>query len=101
MLFVIVPIVSCLTDCDWLFSYVWTTVIIPIVSCLSDPVTSSSCDLQTGRGVCEHCGVDPAEIDILMGTFTKSFGGMGGYIASSKVRAKRVCLCAHPLRRDY
>lgn len=39
---------------------------------------------KTGRGVCEHCGVDPAEIDILMGTFTKSFGGMGGYIASSK-----------------
>ena len=39
---------------------------------------------QTGRGVCEHCGVDPADIDILMGTFTKSFGGMGGYIAGSK-----------------
>jgi len=38
----------------------------------------------TGRGVCEHCGVDPADIDILMGTFTKSFGGMGGYIAGSK-----------------
>lgn len=37
----------------------------------------------TGRGVCEHCGVDPADIDILMGTFTKSFGGMGGYIAGS------------------
>jgi len=39
---------------------------------------------KTGRGVCEHCGVDPADIDILMGTFTKSFGGMGGYIAGSK-----------------
>lgn len=39
---------------------------------------------KTGRGICEHCGVDPSEIDILMGTFTKSFGGMGGYIASSK-----------------
>lgn len=25
----------------------------------------------TGRGVCEYCGVDPADIDILMGTFTK------------------------------
>ena len=32
----------------------------------------------------QHCGVDPADVDILMGTFTKSFGGMGGYIASSK-----------------
>ena len=39
---------------------------------------------DTGRGVCEHEGVDPADVDILMGTFTKSFGGMGGYIASSK-----------------
>jgi serine palmitoyltransferase len=39
---------------------------------------------KTGRGVCEYRGVDPADIDILMGTFTKSFSGMGGYIAASK-----------------
>jgi len=39
---------------------------------------------QNGRGVCEYCGVDPANIDIMMGTFTKSFGAMGGYIAASK-----------------
>ena len=39
---------------------------------------------KTGRGVCEYTGVDPADIDILMGTFTKSFSGMGGYIAASK-----------------
>jgi serine palmitoyltransferase len=39
---------------------------------------------RNGRGVCEYCGVDPADIDILMGTFTKSFGGMGGYIAGSR-----------------
>ena len=39
---------------------------------------------ETGRGVCEYRGVDPADIDILMGTFTKSFSGMGGYIAASK-----------------
>merc|ERR1711974_267447 len=39
---------------------------------------------QTGRGVCEHFGVDPADVDIMMGTFTKSFGAMGGYIAASK-----------------
>mmetsp|Transcript_19262 Transcript_19262/g.34826 ORF Transcript_19262/g.34826 Transcript_19262/m.34826 type:complete len:509 (-) Transcript_19262:541-2067(-) len=38
----------------------------------------------TGRGVCEHWGVDPRDIDILMGTFTKSFGSCGGYIAGSK-----------------
>lgn len=39
---------------------------------------------RTGRGVCEHAGVDFGDVDILMGTFTKSFGGMGGYIAGSK-----------------
>jgi Aminotransferase class I and II len=38
----------------------------------------------TGRGVCEHLGVNFDEVDILMGTFTKSFGSTGGYIASSK-----------------
>lgn len=38
---------------------------------------------RTGRGICEHCCVDPADVDILMGTFTKGFGSIGGYIASS------------------
>ena len=39
---------------------------------------------KTGRGLCEHVGVDTKDVDILMGTFTKSFGSCGGYIASSK-----------------
>ncbi|KZT59264.1 PLP-dependent transferase, partial [Calocera cornea HHB12733] len=38
-----------------------------------------------GRGVCDYFGIDPREVDILMGTFTKSFGAAGGYIAGSKV----------------
>lgn len=38
----------------------------------------------TGRGCAEYCGVNTGDIDIMMGTFTKSFGGMGGYIAASK-----------------
>jgi serine palmitoyltransferase len=37
-----------------------------------------------GRGVVDHFGVDPKDIDVLMGTFTKSFGSAGGYIAGSK-----------------
>lgn len=36
-----------------------------------------------GRGVCEQLGVDTADIDVMMGTFTKSFGSCGGYIAGS------------------
>lgn len=37
-----------------------------------------------GRGVCDYFGIDVAEVDILMGTLTKSFGANGGYIAASK-----------------
>ncbi|CAH2075837.1 unnamed protein product, partial [Iphiclides podalirius] len=35
------------------------------------------------RGVTDHCGVEPSDVDVLMGTFTKSFGAAGGYIAGS------------------
>ena len=38
-----------------------------------------------GRGVCDYYGLDPTDVDILMGTFTKSFGAAGGYIAGKKV----------------
>ncbi len=38
---------------------------------------------KTGRGVCEELGVNFDDVDILMGTFTKSFGSVGGYVASS------------------
>lgn len=37
-----------------------------------------------GRGITDFYGVDPKDVDILMGTFTKSFGSAGGYIAGSK-----------------
>jgi serine palmitoyltransferase len=39
---------------------------------------------KTGRGCAEYTGVNTSDVDIMMGTFTKSFGGMGGYIAASK-----------------
>jgi len=37
-----------------------------------------------GRGVIDYFNLNPQDIDILMGTFTKSFGSSGGYIAGSK-----------------
>lgn len=39
---------------------------------------------EKGRGVCDFYGVHPKHVDILMGTFTKSFGAAGGYIAGDK-----------------
>ncbi|KAK9796329.1 hypothetical protein WJX73_005593 [Symbiochloris irregularis] len=39
---------------------------------------------KTGRGITEHAGVSTSDIDVMMGTFTKSFGAAGGYIASSR-----------------
>lgn len=45
-----------------------------------------------GRGVCDYFGVDPKRIDVLMGTFTKSFGAAGGYIAGSKSLMDRIRL---------
>lgn len=38
---------------------------------------------QNGRGVCEQTGVNPDDVDVLMGTFTKAFGSVGGYIAAN------------------
>lgn len=37
-----------------------------------------------GRGVVDYYNLDPRDVDMLMGTFTKSFGSAGGYIAGSK-----------------
>jgi 8-amino-7-oxononanoate synthase len=38
-----------------------------------------------GRGIAEHFGIDPQEIDIWMGTLSKSLAGCGGYIAGSRL----------------
>lgn len=39
----------------------------------------------TGRGVFEQQGVDPAGVDIWMGTLSKTLSGCGGYIAGSSI----------------
>ena len=38
---------------------------------------------QHGRGLSEHFGVDPNDVDLWMGTLSKSFASCGGYIAGS------------------
>ncbi|XP_006455177.1 hypothetical protein AGABI2DRAFT_194831 [Agaricus bisporus var. bisporus H97] len=48
-----------------------------------------------GRGVADYFGINPRSIDILMGTFTKSFGAAGGYIAGNKQLIDRMRLHGH------
>ncbi|KAK3537253.1 hypothetical protein QTP70_005482 [Hemibagrus guttatus] len=37
-----------------------------------------------GRGVVDYFNLDPTDVDIMMGTLTKSFGAAGGYIGGRK-----------------
>ncbi|HXF54740.1 MAG TPA: aminotransferase class I/II-fold pyridoxal phosphate-dependent enzyme [Hyphomicrobiaceae bacterium] len=39
---------------------------------------------KTGRGIAEHCGVDPRKVDIWMGTLSKTLASCGGYIAGER-----------------
>ncbi|CAL7939644.1 unnamed protein product [Xylocopa violacea] len=50
---------------------------------------------KRGRGVCDYYGIDPREVDILMGTFTKSFGSAGGYIAGTKTLINHLRIYSH------
>ncbi len=34
----------------------------------------------TGKGIIEHFGLQPSDVDFLVGTFSKSFGGVGGFV---------------------
>jgi 8-amino-7-oxononanoate synthase len=36
---------------------------------------------QDGRGLCEYAGVDPGQIDLIIGTLSKAFASCGGFIA--------------------
>jgi serine palmitoyltransferase len=38
---------------------------------------------SNGKGICEYYDVNTKDVDILMGTFTKSFSSIGGYISGS------------------
>ena len=39
---------------------------------------------KQGRGMAEHFGINPRDVDLWMGTISKSLGSTGGYIAGSK-----------------
>ncbi|TDD84666.1 aminotransferase class I/II-fold pyridoxal phosphate-dependent enzyme [Actinomadura rubrisoli] len=39
---------------------------------------------RTGRGIGEHFGVGPDEVDLWMGTLSKAIGSLGGYIAARR-----------------
>ena len=38
---------------------------------------------KTGRGISEYCDINPQDVDLWMGTLSKSFASCGGYIAGS------------------
>lgn len=40
---------------------------------------------KRGHGIAEHYGVDPKDVDIWMGTLSKTLAGCGGYIAGSAI----------------
>lgn len=40
---------------------------------------------STGRGICEHFDVDPADGDLWMGTISKALASGGGYLAGRKM----------------
>lgn len=39
---------------------------------------------KTGRGLCEHYGIDPKRIELTVGTLSKSFVSSGGFVCAEK-----------------
>ncbi|KAG1835475.1 pyridoxal phosphate-dependent transferase [Suillus variegatus] len=48
-----------------------------------------------GRGVTDYFNIPPGSIDVLMGTFSKSFGAAGGYISGPKSLIDALRLRSH------
>lgn len=36
----------------------------------------------TGRGLCEHYGIDPRRVDLIVGTLSKTLAGSGGFVCA-------------------
>lgn len=58
-----------------------------------DEAHSIGCMGASGKGLCEHAGVDPRDVDVLMGQWLCVFWREGGvkYVVGSVYR--RVCMC--------
>lgn len=48
-----------------------------------------------GQGIVDYFGINPRDIDIMMGTFTKSFGASGGYIGGTKKLINHLRIQSH------
>jgi 8-amino-7-oxononanoate synthase len=40
---------------------------------------------RTGRGLTEHWGINPREVDIIIGTLSKTFATCGGFVAAAQI----------------
>jgi len=50
-----------------------------------DEAHSIGCLGETGKGIFEHFGIDPNKATLRMGTFSKSFGSIGGFVVGRKL----------------
>ncbi len=64
------------------------------------PLLKKSLLGPTGRGICEHRNVNTDDVDIMMGTFTKSFGSVGGMSRLPLRILATLCLRRHILSND-
>jgi 7-keto-8-aminopelargonate synthetase-like enzyme len=55
---------------------------------------------DTGRGTFEHYGIDPREVDIWMGTLSKTTSSCGGYIAGRRRAVSSIASVSHRFLRQ-
>ncbi|CAC5387843.1 SPT [Mytilus coruscus] len=61
----------------------WKKILI-LLKVFTDEAHSFGALGNSGRGVVDYFGLNPKDVDVMMGTFTKCFGAAVGYIAGNK-----------------